>query len=238
MKGAFNFLMMLLVAGQVSGQADFSKGSGIIFQPVPNGFITQLPRAASQVIGDYYLSNDWRTGKLYLNSNQAIEGLPIRYESKLNQFEIKDGDIVKVLHGSLVAYFSWINTESGSEETYLRLQDCTLNGAKIIGFARIISDGENFKMFCITRFSESIPSYNVAMDVGNRNAFVKKELTYVLGKQSELIALEGSKKKVVKAVSDFTEIDIAAFVKQQKLNFRSESDFALLNLELNKNKKS
>jgi hypothetical protein len=133
-----------------------------------------------------------------------------------------------------VSFFSWLDGRTGTEETYLSLTTFTLNGSKLRGFARVVSDGEKFKMLCISRFSESLPTYNVAMDVGSKNTMIKKEDAYYLGKKAELVELAGGRKKVIKTVKSFAEKDVTTFVKDQSLNFRSERDFTVLTLELNK----
>jgi hypothetical protein len=95
MKIFFNCTFSLFISFGVMAQADFSKGSGVVFQPVPTGFITQLPPAPSKILGNYYLNDDWQVGKIYLSNKQTIEGIAIRYEAKLNQFEIKSDEMIK-----------------------------------------------------------------------------------------------------------------------------------------------
>lgn len=225
---------MLILSVRMYAQADFSRNSGHVFQPVPTGFVSQLLPAPPQVLGDYYLSNDWQNGKIYLTDNKIIEGVPLKYNAKENQFEIKTGEIIKVLAGNKVLFFNWYNGSTITEELYINLQEYFSGNTKLEGFARVAHNGDKFKLFCIVEFEESKPNYNIALDVGQLNTIIKKRPTYYLANKQKLIELSRNKKKLRKTIYALTEKDINSFLREEKLNFKSEDDFVELTGELNK----
>jgi hypothetical protein len=168
-------------------------GKGLDIQTNPQGFVSQLPPAPAEIQGNYYLTDEWSLGTIYLDKIK-LENYYIRYDIKLNQFELKAGNSIKVLDGKRVKNFSIQNIAKAITDEYINAKDFTLNNVALTGFLKIITDGR-WKLLSRTETKFIKSGYVSALDAGEKNDQITKTEKFYVANGSVLIDAKMLKKK-------------------------------------------
>lgn len=208
------------------------KTNGIItnhsnYQRLPYGFVTELPMAKPETVGDYYLDDAWLEGNIYLADHSMLADLSFKYNLKENVLEIKVNDAVKVLPADRVSYFEYLNNNSSLDGIYINAGGYTSQGASLVGFFKIVYDGE-YDLYMKTDLSVIPSTYNAALDVGERNNKIVKNKTFYLAKDSNVLRIETNKKKFIKDVKSFSGKDLEDFMRDRKIGTKDADDLTAI----------
>jgi hypothetical protein len=227
-------LIIFLLSGHIiaNAQVKVSPHSKMMFQKSSFGFISQLPPAPPRTLGSSYYADDWYTTDLFLKGETKLEGVKVKLDLISHNLEILHEGAVKVLPGNLVLSFQWI-TSTGNQEAFVRANYVTTEGLKLVGFLRLITDTEPFKLVEYHSTETLSANYNAALDVGSKDHQILRKTRSIIVKENLLLELKGGKKK---CVSDFKEIfqtDVSEIIKEFNIDIRDEEGVILLLKQLN-----
>lgn len=207
-------------------------GSRIFFRPGSYAFVTELPKAPPETIGDFYLDNEWLRGDIYLREEMKLESLFFRYNAKENYFEIKTDNEVKVLPGNRVISFDWVHNQNESDGKYANASQYNWNGTIINNFLKVVYDGQ-YGLLMGDRFKVIPGNYNAALNVGERNDKIVKEKVYYFSHNGELLKVDSNRKRFLNDLQAFSGQDINSLTKGHKINPKDMEDLISLARKLN-----
>lgn len=208
-------------------------GSRIFIKPGAYAFVTELPPAPKQTVGDYYLENEWLLGDILLTDSLKLEALYFRYNLKDDVFEIRTESDVKVLPGRRVLGFDWRQNQNLFDGEYRRADSYTMNGTHLNGFLKLIQGGQ-YSLATNYEFRIIPGNYNTALNVGEKNdRIVKEEVFYILYRNN-LLRVDSNRKKFTEELGKFTGRDLGDYIKSKKVSPKEVEDLLLITTALNK----
>lgn len=193
-----------------------------------NELIAGIPLAPGKVVGDTYLSEDWKTGTMLLyEDDKMIERFPIRYDIKTNEIEIKVNNGVKAMDGKKIKSFTWIDGPDRPPVYFINARDLKQeNGTSLSGFLEVLEDGA-IPLFKQTYLVVKKANYNVSFNVGSPDdKILKKEMFYILH-GGKLVEVPGSKKKLLTYFGDQAS-EVEQFIKDQGIGVTKQLDLQLI----------
>jgi hypothetical protein len=184
-------------------------GDGIV-----NEMIIGIPLPAPKVVGDTYIDEEWKEGRILLYDREKyIDGYPIRYDLDKQEMEIRTPQGIKVVGGAQIRTFVMLDEGKSSPEVYVNAKDFKISPDVVYtGFLQVVEDG-SMALLCGHTIKVKQPDYNEAMNVGNRDyRILKKEnfffmhngvLTRVPEKKKELVEIFPEDRR--KIMRDFME---------------------------------
>jgi hypothetical protein len=207
-------------------------GAGYV-TPVPYGFMNQLPPAPAKTIGDYYLDESWLKGNILLSSNSRIENVQFRYNLRENNFEIKTEKDVKLLPGVRVLSFEWVDNQSPRDGFYFSAAPYDYNNTHLLTFLKEVVSGDDYSLAIGVECKLIPANYNVALNVGNRDNQIVKDQGYYLFHDNKLLKVDSSRKKFSSELKTFSGHDLAAYMKENKVDPKQIDDLLILTEKLN-----
>ena len=209
-----------------------AQGTRQISDPVVNnqfGYLSQVPPKAPGLVGSIYLNEDWKKATLNLRKTTLNIGklvdIELKLDLKTNTFELQTDKDVKVLGGSNVESFTWLNDPKSTEVKYINCDKFSFGGTKLEGFGRVVAEGRKLSLIEHHYLEFIKADYNVALDVGSKDhKLVKRAKLYFL-KDNQLIP---ASKRSVQAVMADQEQQVSRYTKEQKLSVKEEQDLATL----------
>jgi len=210
----------------------FGQGVKNVTDPVVNnqfGYLTQIPPKPANVVGSVYLNEDWKETTLKLKNEtygvSQLVGVDMKLDLKTNTLEFQTDKGIKVIGGENVERFSWKDNVDSGEQTYLNCDKFSFQDTKLLGFARIVTEGTKISLVQHQYLEIVAAQYNVALDVGNKDhQYIKRDKLYLL-KDNKLIAV--SKKSISAATADKMQ-QVGRYKADQKLNLKEPEDLAQL----------
>jgi hypothetical protein len=223
--------IVLLVAFNIPLIA-WAQGTRQVPDPVVNnqfGYLTQVPPKPANVVGSVYLNEEWKEATVNLKKAtlgiSQLTGINIKLDLKTNTVELKTDKDVKVLVGSNVESFSWMNDLQSEEVRFINCDKFSFDGTKLQGFGRVVAEGSKISLIEHHYLEFVAADYNLALDVGSKDhKYVKRDKLYFL-KNNQLIP--ANKKSVEIAMADKKK-EVREYAKEQKLSFKEEQDLAAL----------
>lgn len=176
-----------------------------------------------RVIGDQYLDSVFANSKLKLfKANERID-CPLRYDLINDELEIKTTAGIKVIKNSIVEYFVSLGRDNDSllfvnSSNYKYTEDM----APLVGFYQVMNSG-NFELLKYSRIEITKPSYNASLEVGDRNAYLVKKVSFYGAFKMQVFKFK-SKKDLMKFIDEPNRLKVESFVKENKTDFKKESD--------------
>jgi hypothetical protein len=191
---------------------------------IPGNFTRDLPPPTAQLKGSFYLYDEWNKGSIYLFNQTSYSDLQLKYDLKNEALEIKMSDFDRVLPIKQVQAFKW--SENGSERLYMNTSNFIPKGAPTDGFFRILVEGKAI-LASKTRTEIVKASYNVALNVGERDDRIEKVVQYylIIDEKPRLIP---RRKKDFWPYFGVQADQMKAFAEAKRLDTRSESDLVQL----------
>lgn len=184
--------------------------------------VTEKPLSPSETKGTVYLHEEWQNGSVYLNNVQLIEDYPLKYDLERNQMEIKLDRAIKVLPLEKIEKFIWENLGTGKEHVFINADKYVEENVPAFGIFEVIIDG-NMKLLAKPELDLIKPSYNVQLDVGDKDRKYVKSAAYYLAKNERLFRVENKNKHNFNLFGEHSN-DIKKFVADHKLKFKREED--------------
>lgn len=174
--------------------------------------------------GNSYYSSTWNLASVWLNDGQILSGYYLKYDVLTDELNIRaSSDLVKIIPFNRVDHFIWKDSING--EIHKFINSLKLLNSNLTGFTEELC-GENVKLLKNVRIIKRAPSYNLALDVGDKNAkLIKEEKLYLL-KSDEVYRIK-SWKDLIEVAPPSKKSELKGYAKENKL-FKGEDDFCLL----------
>ncbi|MEP5612972.1 MAG: hypothetical protein ABJP45_12025 [Cyclobacteriaceae bacterium] len=222
------FLLSLLCSNGLQAQAIGGGGGGGApaggFNFLGGLATIQQKNSKSEMEGTFYLDDEWREGDVLLTNELLIEDYPLKFDLQYNMLEFKFGDDIKVCPAHRIAKFSWRGADTQLRQ-FVNCKDFEFNDdVRLTGFFEVLYDQEgSAKLLAKTNYDIAEPTYNVALDVGEKNSRIVKSDEYYL--VVEKVAVPFTKSKAGNlALFQENEGNLKKYLKSNKLKFSKKED--------------
>lgn len=171
------------------------------------------------VIGDVYLDSSFTKTRFVLNNSSSAILTPARYDMFNKEFEVKTTGGVRILNGGVVKIFKVYLTSDSL--MYVNSRNYTFNDAPIDEFLKVLSDGKIQLLECQI-LNVIKPTYNASLDVGDKNAYIKRKSEFYYSKEGKLFKLTSKKNTYELFGTEQSKVD--SFVKANSLSFKRVDD--------------
>jgi hypothetical protein len=177
-----------------------------------------IPLEPGRVIGNTYLSTDWKMTTLLLyDGGKMIEAYPARYEIESDQFEIKTSSGVKVLNGTKVNSFVWVDSLTQFPHYFVNGKDLSNeDGIALSGFFEVLTEG-SLSLLSKIKITVKDPTYNAQLDMGNRDTRLNKKTILYYFDRHVVRELPPSKKRLLPIFGEHAS-EVEDFIKVNKLS--------------------
>ncbi|TRX50940.1 hypothetical protein FNH22_25140 [Fulvivirga sp. M361] len=212
---------MFLVGGTVSYGQVRQRAGKLFVNTAPGGIIEVKDMPVAEDLGTIYLEDDWSVGSIRLKNERDIENYPIRYDLENNRFEFNYHGQVRVLPGSTVTRFEYV--DKNDQHRFYERSDHLLSEEPLTnGFMEVVVAGDP-GLYLKIHLNILKPSYVTALDVGERSSkIVKKEIFYFLIKD-ELIKLPSNRKKFTVLLHSLG-LEVNDYIKTHRLDVKDRVD--------------
>ncbi|HZB13434.1 MAG TPA: hypothetical protein VE467_10415 [Chryseolinea sp.] len=187
-----------------------------------------IPLPEGKTIGDTYLDTHWRKSSILLYDNEKlIEGFPVRYDIMTDELEIKSTKGIKVLKGSKIKSFVWIDSLSKTPDYFVNAKDFKdSDGVPFSGFFQVLADG-SLPLFKKTLIDIKKADYNIQFNVGSSNDKILKKNEFFALKENQVVELHTSRKKLIPLFAGKAE-QMEQFIKENKLSSTKEEQLKII----------
>ena len=177
-----------------------------------------IPLPEGKTIGDTYLNTRWQKSSILLYDDvKLIEGFPVRYDILTDEIEIKSKKGIKVLKGSKIKSFVWLDSLSKTPDYFVNAKDFKdENNVSYSGFFQVLTEG-SLTLFKKTVLDIKKADYNIQFNVGSQDDKILKRTEFYTLKGEKVIEVPSSKKKLIALFDDKSEA-MAAFIKESDLS--------------------
>lgn len=213
---------------------DFNYGE---FKPGANHVYYGVKQGSGKVSGDIYLDKEWRKGITVFYSDvvkrydpqapDSIAGYNIRVDLSNHyvEYDMKEG--VKAVEENTVKRLYLTSPDGNSLVKLVNTREFGNTSPELKGFVELISTGPKLTVVKYVRLAVKEPTYNVALDVGEKDAKIYKKNEYYYlqrkGSKQVMVKFKPGKKTVLELMRD-RKSKMEAFIDDQKLNLRQEAD--------------
>ena len=157
-----------------------------------------IPLEPGRVLGTSYLNTEWhRTTFLLYDVEKMLQGYHSRYEIQGDQFEIKAADGVKILNGSKVKSFVWLDSVTRLPHYFVNGKDYkNEDNVNFSGFFEVLTEG-SLTLLSKTDILIKEPTYNEKLDMGRRDTQIVRKTHYYYIDNNTIKPLPSSKKKLL-----------------------------------------
>jgi hypothetical protein len=162
-----------------------------------------IPFPPGKVIGDTYLSTDWKYATVLLYENdKMIEGVPTRYDVATNELEFNAKNGIKVLPGNKIRNFVWVDTQINEPGFFINAREFkNIDNVPLDGFYQVLSDGA-MPLLKRTKITVKKADYNAALSVGSRDDKILKIYELFYAKDNIVYKIPSNAKKLVSVFGD------------------------------------
>jgi len=183
-----------------------------------------IPLPEGKVIGDSYLNSTAKIWSLLLYApNKPLEGCRVRYDIQSDALEISARNGVRILTGSKVKSFVWIDEETGSPSYFVNGKELSKS---FNGFFKVLVDGQR-PLFERVDLDVKKADYNIQLNVGSLDDKILKKTKYYTSENGELIELPSSRRKLLHFFSDRDD-EMALFMKDNNLTPKKGDELAIV----------
>lgn len=188
-----------------------------------NELMYGIPLPEGKVIGDTYLSTQWKRSVILLyQNNKLLEGFSIRYDIKADEIDVKGRSEVKVLEGRKVKSFMWMDSSRTEPYYFINAKDFKEDGVPMTGFFEVLVDG-NSPLFKKVNISIKKADYNVTLSTGSRDDKILKSPSYYLVDGSSVAEIPGSKKKFLQLLKSRAD-EVESYMDDNNLSVKKEEE--------------
>ena len=192
-----------------------------------NEMLYGIPIPEGKVIGDTYLSTEWKTSVILLyDKNKLIEGFPARYDIKADEIDIKGASGVKVLEGRRVKSFMWMDSTRAEPYYFINAKEFKVDGIPMVGFYEVLVDG-NIPLLKKMNVTVKKADYNVTLSIGSRDDKILKNPTYYVADGNNAYEIPGSKKKFLQLLKSKAG-EVESYMDSNGLSIKKEEELVLI----------
>jgi hypothetical protein len=241
----FNFVVIPLIvvshfyAEEIRGQSAVPEnvrasynidrfGDGII-----NEMIFGIPLPGPKVVGDTYISQDWKKGKVLLYGQEKFVGIyPVRYDLYSQEIEIQSAQGIRVIAGGKIRSFVTVEPY-GRNSIFINIKEYSFKRPPSIdGFLKVVEDGP-FALLSSTTINLKRPDYNEALNVGSRDYRIHKREKFFFLMNGTVTELPLRKKEFASLFPVGKRDLINQFIRDNNLRLDREPDLIRIFSELN-----
>jgi len=207
-----------------------NNGSGIEFNPQPQGVISEMPLTEPKTIGTSYLFDTWHLGNINMGKSGKIRNQFIRYDLANHLIEIKFDSLIKAVDGIFVTDFNLVDID-GLLRNYVNCNQYVYEDTRLLGFFEIIAEGE----YSLLLRTESIfieSDYIMQLDMGTRDNKIIKEEEYFIANNKNVIKVPKSRSNILEIYPSIE--GLKEFLKKERISTKKVSDLKKLLDYLNK----
>jgi len=192
-----------------------------------NEMLYGIPLPEGKVVGDTYLSTEWKRSVILLyDNNKLIEGFPVRYDIKSDDLEVKGRSDIKVLEGRKIKSFMWIDSSRSEPYYFVNAKDFKEDGVPLTGFFEVLADG-NSPLFKKVNISVKKADYNVTLNMGSRDDKILKNSTYYFADGNRVSEIPGSKKKFLQLLKSKAD-EVESYMDENGLSIKKEEELVAI----------
>lgn len=227
---------LCFIAAQACGQSavpPYIRATNTLDRLIFNGGVENgemlfgIPMAPGKVVGDTYLTKEWRKSNLLLYENdKVIEGYEIRYDIKTDEIEIMTRTEVKVISGTKVKSFVCVDAATNTPVFYINARGYKSDKDFPKGFFEVVVDGK-VPLFKHTALYIKKADYSEALDVGSRDDKILKQNTFYHAADDMILKIPRNKNKFLELFGD-KQHEIDMFMSDNRLSLNKEEDLKLI----------
>lgn len=189
----------------------------------PGEVLMEFDNRDKEIIGNYYIEENWKKGNIILKSGTEIKNQLIRYDLEYDLLEVKLSENLKVVPLRKLNYYRIIDQQNSNN-----YRNCDVysfqDGTSLSGICQVIEDGY---YGAIIKYSYSIKeaTYVPALDMGKEDdeIIIKK---YPFLTKNKIIYKIPNGKKDFCAFFINPEVDIKSYMSKNRLNHKNQEDLA------------
>jgi hypothetical protein len=176
-----------------------------------------------------FYSDYWNMGTIMLKENKSIAEVLIKYNLYNKSLEVKIENDVKVVPLSLLRSFTWINSKTGIEESFVNTE--TLSEVSYLNsILQVLVSGKT-TLYKENGYKILQPNYNVQFDVGERDEKLVEEQNYYLAMNDSIYDVKLKKKFIKKLFLNNQEA--LNLINSNRYKIKSEDDLVSFVADLN-----
>jgi len=187
----------------------------------PGEVLMEFDNRDREIVGNYYIDQNWKKGNIVLKSGTEIKNQLIRFDLEYDLLEVKLPGNLKVVPLRKLDYFRIIDVPRNNE-----FQNCDRfsfeDGTVLSGICQVLVDGY---YGAIIKYAYDIKeaTYVPALDMG-------KETDEILIRKYPFIVQDGTVYRIPGRKKNFyelfgnPEVDVKSFIRTNHLNYKREDD--------------
>jgi hypothetical protein len=183
-----------------------------------------IPLPPKELVGDSYLNQNWKTANVLLYAKETLlKSYQVRYDLLRDEMEIKSLTTVKVIEGSKIKSFVWLDSIFQSPVYFINSSEFKTEGkAKLAGFFTVLSDGK-LPLFRKTEARIVKATYNPQFNTGTRDdKVIKKNFLYYADENLVVHEVPSKLKKLLPIFGDKQEV-VGQFISSGKIDTSTEA---------------
>ena len=214
----------------------FSQGPTLLDKSAnPGETIVEFDYRTYEVIGSYYLFDDWQMGDVELYTGTSIHDQWINYNTENDMLEIKTEDQVKVVPVQKIYRFI-VKGQNDGDRTFIPCQYYVLEEeVPLVGMCEAIDSGY---YGLLIKYSSDVKeaTYVPALDMGKKEEEITITKKYYLTFGSNVSPIPRKKQLFISLYKPYNS-ELVSFMKEHKLNHKKELDLRMILSYLNENYK-
>ena len=187
------------------------------------------PDDKPKILGDTYHDIHWAKSSILFWDSKLFNGYLARYDIRKNEFDIKTQNGVRVIDGSKVKNFVWIDSLSGQPKMLVNTKEFFLNNKPFDGMSESLVEGKN-SLFKKTILDITPPTFNSSLNVGSKDYIIVKKIKFYFSLDNNMQELK--KRQALKSLQ-VIHPDLENFCKKEAIDWTKEDDLVKLFKYLN-----
>lgn len=186
----------------------------------PGAEIQAISRGKTKLIGSTFLYDFWSVGNIYTFAGAKLQDVPLKYDILGQELLLLKKESLYGVKLNFVTSFNLLNT-NGEYLDFIVTKEWTIDGTPGTGVYQKLTEIGDFGLVKVTRVYLVKANYYVALDAGQKDDTYNKieELYFINSRTKALVKVPRSKKKLIQY---FNNENITSFIKNSKLDFKSE----------------
>jgi len=234
------FLSLLLCANFALAQTDAAL-TNTMRDEINNGYLEISPyriingvaQAPGKVTGDVYLNPEWQMADVWFypevvarvdpKASDKVSKIPVRLDLSNQYLEFNLPEGVKAIEAGSIKKIEF--KDLAGLHTFLNVKQYGLRNNEMQGFVEVLSDGK-IKVVKHTKLFLKQPTYNVALNVGERDAKLIKQSEYytVEGKNAPVLVKFKPTNNALKKLMKSKAKKVESFMDAEQLNPKKDED--------------
>jgi hypothetical protein len=223
------------VTNKTCGQAVVggNQAKAMDMNTIPLGTISTFGFPEKVVTGSKYLFKEWRFGTMKVDAKE-IKNIPMNIDVQNGVVEINTDRGIRVVPVHSVGSLTFMSANGNYEQSFVNVKQYAGEKVYVAGlFEVLVSD--TITLLKHSYLVQKEGSYNAALDMGNNETkFMIKDRFFLHTAGGKIVEVPANKKKFLDYFHGEKQDKVEAFIKENKLNVKSQVDLAVICDFLNK----